>query len=98
MLVPPESIGQVGWLENFASPRYVIRPMADKTSIVTGAGSGVGRAVAVRLAGEGWSGAVVGRRAEQLEQTRSLAGSNAQRVFALPCDIADPAAVEKMVG
>ena len=70
---------------------------ADKTAIVTGAGSGVGRAVALRLAGEGWSVAVVGRRAEQLEQTRSLAGPNSRRVFAFPCDIADPAAVERMV-
>src|SRR4051812_34333838 len=84
-------------LENRPAPPYLIRPMADKTAIVTGAGSGVGRVVVLRLAGDGWSVAVVGRRAEQLEQTRSLAGANAQRVFALPCDIADPAAVDRMV-
>jgi NAD(P)-dependent dehydrogenase (short-subunit alcohol dehydrogenase family) len=67
------------------------------TAIVTGAGSGVGRAVALRLAANGWSVALVGRRAEALEETRSLAKDRAAQLFPFPCDIADPQAVETMV-
>jgi NAD(P)-dependent dehydrogenase (short-subunit alcohol dehydrogenase family) len=67
------------------------------TAIVTGAGSGVGRAVALRLAAQGWSVAIVGRRSEALEQTRVLAKDRAANLFAFPCDVADPQAVEAMV-
>ncbi|WP_151482723.1 SDR family oxidoreductase [Streptomyces albicerus] len=44
-----------------------------KIAIVTGAGSGIGRAVAVELLRTGWSVALAGRRAERLEETASLA-------------------------
>jgi NAD(P)-dependent dehydrogenase (short-subunit alcohol dehydrogenase family) len=71
--------------------------MAQNTAIVTGAGSGVGRAVALRLAANGWSVALVGRRAEALEETRALAKGHAAQLFPFPCDIADPKAVETMV-
>ena len=47
------------------------------TAVVTGAGSGVGRAVAVKFAAEGWQVALVGRRAEPLAETVALAGSQA---------------------
>ena len=51
---------------------------------VTGAGSGVGRAVAVRFAGAGWQVALVGRRADALEETAGMAGPGAA---AFPCDV-----------
>jgi len=66
-----------------------------KTAIVTGAGSGVGRAAAIRLVKEGWSVALVGRRAELLEATAALT-NDAKRTLVVPCDVADPAAVVKM--
>ena len=66
----------------------------NRSAIVTGAGSGVGRAVALRLAEAGWSVALVGRRAEALEETRSLA---AGRFSVHPCDVADHKAVDAMV-
>lgn len=67
------------------------------TIVVTGAGSGVGQAVAVRFAAEGWNVALVGRRAEALAETRTLAGAEAGRRTALvPCDISDAAAVDRM--
>ena len=47
------------------------------TAVVTGAGSGVGRAVALKFAAEGWQVALVGRRAETLAETAALAGSAA---------------------
>ena len=68
-----------------------------QTAVVTGAGSGVGRAVALRLANEGWSVALVGRRAAPLEETRALAGAFSDQCFVLPCDVGDPRAVDDMV-
>ncbi len=55
--------------------------------VVTGAGSGVGRAVALKLAQAGWRVALVGRRLETLRETANLAGENAPRLSVHPCDI-----------
>jgi NAD(P)-dependent dehydrogenase (short-subunit alcohol dehydrogenase family) len=67
------------------------------TAVITGAGSGIGRAVALRFAAEGWSVALVGRREHALADTAGLAGSQADgRVAAFPCDISAPEAVEAM--
>ncbi|MFI1399213.1 SDR family oxidoreductase [Streptomyces sp. NPDC020681] len=58
-----------------------------KIAVVTGAGSGIGRSVAVTLAGAGWSVAAAGRRAEALEETASLAAGN---VLCVPTDVTSP--------
>ncbi len=71
--------------------------MSDRNAVVTGAGSGVGRAVALRLANEGWSVALVGRRAAALEETRRLAGPFADQLYVLACDVSDPSAVDEMI-
>ncbi len=63
-----------------------------RVAIVTGAGSGIGRAVALALANAGWQVALAGRRLEALEETRSLA-ADPDRHFAKSCDVGDPAAV-----
>jgi len=65
-----------------------------KTAVVTGAGSGVGRAVALNLAKDGWRVALLGRSAEKLSETASL-GSREQFLIE-SCDIGDSAAVEAM--
>src|SRR5258708_34437795 len=67
-----------------------------KTAVVTGAGSGVGQATAVMLAKQGWRVALVGRRAETLEETVRMAGSHRSQFLVCPCDIGDVKAVEKM--
>ena len=67
-----------------------------KTAVITGAGSGVGRATAVALAAQGWSVALVGRREDALLETAGLAGEHGVPVFACPCDIGDAAAVAGM--
>jgi NAD(P)-dependent dehydrogenase (short-subunit alcohol dehydrogenase family) len=64
-----------------------------KVAIVTGAGSGIGRAVSLALLGAGWSVALAGRRAELLEETASLAGEAADRALPHATDVADPASV-----
>ncbi len=67
------------------------------TAVVTGAGSGVGRAVALKFANEGWHVALVSRRAETLAETAALVDPHAsQRVASFPCDVSDPAAVTAM--
>ena len=58
-----------------------------KNAVITGAGSGVGRAIALALAAENWRVAIVGRRGEALRETISLAGPHAAQFLAVPCDI-----------
>lgn len=67
-----------------------------KTAVVTGGGSGVGRAMALALAKAGWRVAILGRRKESLKQTIKLAGSRAKQVLMIPCDIGDLDAVQSM--
>ena len=58
------------------------------TAVVTGAGSGVGRAVALRFAVAGWNVALIGRRSETLAETAALAGSEAaERLAVAECDV-----------
>ena len=67
-----------------------------KTAVVTGAGSGVGQAIALALANQDWQVALIGRREETLRQTVKLAGDKAKRFLIYPCDIGDAKAVEQM--
>src|SRR5690349_456102 len=67
-----------------------------KSAVVTGAGSGVGRAVAFRLLRDGWRVALVGRREDALNETVGLAGEARDRALVCPCDIGKPADVDAM--
>jgi NAD(P)-dependent dehydrogenase (short-subunit alcohol dehydrogenase family) len=69
---------------------------APKTAIVTGAGSGIGRACAQALVAEGWQVAFAGRRREPLDASIAQcveAGADARRAIAMPTDVGDPASV-----
>jgi NAD(P)-dependent dehydrogenase (short-subunit alcohol dehydrogenase family) len=67
-----------------------------KTAVVTGAGSGVGQATAIRLAQAGWRVAILGRRAEALNETVTIAGPAGKQIMVQACDIGDAKAVEAM--
>jgi NADP-dependent 3-hydroxy acid dehydrogenase YdfG len=69
-----------------------------KTALITGAGSGVGRALAIRMAADGWRAAIVGRRRDALDETARLAGAYASNLHIEPCDIGDASAVTAMAG
>ena len=62
-----------------------------KTAIVTGAGSGIGRAVAQKLLGAGYKVALAGRRREQLEET--AAGAPGTDALPVATDVTDPDSV-----
>jgi len=61
--------------------------MTTKSAVVTGAGSGVGRAVALALQGTGYSVALAGRRRDRLEETASAASSSGGNVIVIPTDV-----------
>lgn len=75
---------------------YVTR-LKEKTALITGGGTGIGRAIALAFAREGAKVAVLGRRLEPLnEVVREMAGLGAPGV-AIPCDVAHSRDVEEAV-
>jgi NAD(P)-dependent dehydrogenase (short-subunit alcohol dehydrogenase family) len=63
-----------------------------RIAVVTGAGSGIGRAVAIALLAEGYHVALAGRRAEALAETAAFADAG-DRALAVPTDVTQPDAV-----
>jgi NAD(P)-dependent dehydrogenase (short-subunit alcohol dehydrogenase family) len=68
-----------------------------RIAIVTGAGTGIGRAATLALLGDGWHVALAGRRRAPLETTASGSGA-AERTLVVPTDVADPEAVRALFG
>ncbi|SAL76355.1 Short-chain dehydrogenase/reductase SDR [Caballeronia peredens] len=68
---------------------------SQRIAIVTGAGSGIGRAAALALLGDGWSVVLAGRRAAPLDAVIAEANA-ADRALAVPTDVSDPQSVEKL--
>ncbi len=66
-----------------------------KIAIVTGGGSGVGRASALALLADGWRVVVAGRRANQLDETIAKSGA-AERALAVPTDVTDPTSIANL--
>lgn len=71
--------------------------LAGTTALVTGASSGIGRAVALALAGAGAAVALVARRPDELDQVVAEIGSSGGQALALPTDLTDRAQVEAAV-
>jgi NAD(P)-dependent dehydrogenase (short-subunit alcohol dehydrogenase family) len=70
--------------------------ISPKVAIVTGAGSGIGRAVALALAADGWAVALAGRTAAALEDTAGRGGGLAGQLRAVPTDVTDEASVRAL--
>jgi len=66
-----------------------------KVAVVTGAGSGIGRAVALAFLGAGYRTALAGRRREALEETAALSGAG-DRALPVPTDVSRPDAVRAL--
>jgi len=73
------------------------RRFAGKTAVVTGAGTGLGRAMALAFAREGAEVCVVGRRQEKLDETVALVEKEGGKAFALSADVRDPARVQAVM-
>ena len=68
----------------------------ERFALVTGAGSGIGKASALALARAGWHVALTGRRKDALEETAGEIKALGRRALAEPCDVGDPAAVKAL--
>ncbi|MGB6534779.1 MAG: SDR family oxidoreductase [Xanthobacteraceae bacterium] len=64
-----------------------------KVALVTGAGTGVGRAASLALLGEGYAVVLAGRRREKLEEVAHEANG---RTLVVPADVADPASIKSL--
>ncbi len=67
-----------------------------RIAIVTGAGSGIGRAVSLALQAGGYSVALAGRRAETLEETAAQAVESGGRMLPVPTDVSQPESVRAL--
>ena len=71
--------------------------MAGQWALVTGGGSGIGQAIAVCLATEGFNVAVTGRNVDKLRETEALCKeAGAQEVEVLACDLSESAATQEL--
>ena len=69
---------------------------SSKVAIVTGAGSGIGRASALALLRAGFSVVFAGRRADALDKSIAEAGEAASRAMGVPTDVSDPESVRNL--
>ncbi len=68
----------------------------ERIALVTGAGSGIGRAVSLALQRAGYAVVLAGRRGVELERTAAMGVADGPRLLALPCDVTAPAEVRSL--
>src|SRR5688500_8377684 len=70
--------------------------MASKVALVTGAGTGVGKAVALALMNEGYALVLAGRRKEPLEETAKEGQSTGMKTLVVPTDVSKPDSIKAL--
>jgi NAD(P)-dependent dehydrogenase (short-subunit alcohol dehydrogenase family) len=70
--------------------------MTDRIALVTGAGTGIGAAVAAALLNDGWNTVLTGRRQEKLDEAIAKAGTTKGRALAVACDVTKAADVDSL--
>ncbi|MBK8505379.1 MAG: SDR family oxidoreductase [Saprospiraceae bacterium] len=73
--------------------RFQFKTTMEKYALITGAGSGIGRAVSIALLQNGYHVALSGRNAESLQATIELAGAKINKAVAIPADVTSPDSV-----
>ena len=68
----------------------------EKVALITGAGSGIGRAASLAFLKDGYRIVLAGRRKEPLEETASLGGGTAKNSLVVPADVTDPGSVHSL--
>jgi NAD(P)-dependent dehydrogenase (short-subunit alcohol dehydrogenase family) len=68
----------------------------DKVALITGAGSGIGRATALEFLGDGYKVVLTGRHKDSLDETASQAGANSKNALAVPADVTDAGSVHAL--
>jgi NAD(P)-dependent dehydrogenase (short-subunit alcohol dehydrogenase family) len=76
--------------------RKFLMSTGSRIALITGAGSGIGRAAALALQRDTWHVVLAGRRAEELEKTAAMANPGGGRMLPVPTDVTDPAAVRAL--
>ncbi len=69
---------------------------SQKVALVTGAGTGIGRAVCIALLSDGYSVVLAGRRLQPLQETVALAAADAARSLCVPTDVGKPDEVREL--
>jgi NAD(P)-dependent dehydrogenase (short-subunit alcohol dehydrogenase family) len=72
-----------------------VDPERDRVAVVSGAGTGIGQAIATKLGALGWHVGIGGRRVEKLDETRSLVEDAGGTAIAHPLDVTDPESVDE---
>jgi NAD(P)-dependent dehydrogenase (short-subunit alcohol dehydrogenase family) len=84
-------------LATTATSSLAMSSIAGQRVLVTGAGRGIGRAIALICSQEGCKVALSSRTAADLEETASMGGDNKSNMKIFPCDVTNPSEVESMV-
>jgi NAD(P)-dependent dehydrogenase (short-subunit alcohol dehydrogenase family) len=74
----------------------MVQMTTNRIALVTGAGSGIGRAASLSLQAAGYSVVLAGRRAASLEETASLASPAGGRMLAVPSDVSRPDSIRAL--
>ena len=68
----------------------------NKVAVITGGGTGIGKATALAFVKDGYRVVITGRRPEPLDETIKEAGVDSSRMIGVPTDVGDPAAVKNL--